>query len=120
MKRKHNHPNNPNRPEDQNRIALAPYNFIPFPHNGKPILLPDPLPEHDIWYSDRHTGKMTVQMTTRTPIFIRGLLALSEWETVQAMPEHTLNSPKNNPNFFAPDGSPQVPPSSFRGLLREH
>ncbi len=100
-------------PTYQNRIASAPYNFVPLPEKIIPAVdNADDLPDHDKYYQDRHSGYFDVTLTTRSPLYIRGpLLAkdLSRQEELKDKPEffHTRN-----------EREPVIPGSSLRGMLR--
>ncbi len=89
------------------RVAHAPYNFVPLPEKVVPA---EPLPDHDRYYTDRHSGYFTVTLTTETPLYIRGML--TEAEAAQA------DQHKNKPDFFQRNGKPVIPGSSLRGMLR--
>ncbi len=87
--------------------AHAPYNFVPLPEKVVPA---EPLPDHDRYHTDRHSGYFTVTLTTETPLYIRGML--TEAEAAQA------DQYKNKPDFFQRNGKPVIPGSSLRGMLR--
>ena len=87
--------------------AHAPYNFVPLPDQVVPA---EPLPDHDCYHADRHSGHFTVTLTTETPLYIRGML--TEAEAAQA------DQHKNKPDFFQRNGKPIIPGSSLRGMLR--
>ena len=88
--------------------AWSPYNFIPLPDTVIPAA---ELPGHHFYDPDRHTGYFDVQLTTETPLFIRGMLT----------PQQKLDNKeaKDSPDFFTVDGqTPIIPGSSLRGMLR--
>jgi CRISPR-associated protein (TIGR03986 family) len=99
--------------------ARAPYNFVPlndtvidafkqFEESDSQTLIDLVLPSHDRFLSDRCHGYFDVTLTTESPLYIRG-----ERTIEQAQKEE-----KNNPNFFGPNGSPVIPGSSLRGMIR--
>src|SRR5579872_1356382 len=80
----------------KDRIACAPYNFVPLPEKvvtivsaaelaackddkARNALLDDRLPSHDRFYPDRHTGYFDVTLTTKSPVYIRGLLTREQF-----------------------------------------
>ncbi|MCE7946713.1 MAG: TIGR03986 family CRISPR-associated RAMP protein [Chloroflexi bacterium CFX4] len=88
-------------------VAHAPYNFVPLPDKVVPA---EPLPDHDRYHADQHSGHFTVTLTTETPLYIRGML--TEAEAAKAE-QH-----KNKSDFFQRNGKPVIPGSSLRGMLR--
>jgi len=119
---------NPTRDE---RIAHAPYNFVPLP--DAVLSRQDTLPPHNS-YQDRdglHTGHLECTLTTETPLYVRGLLSLSEFERGEKEQrtgddsQDFRNLVKNKPDFFHYETDPQssapipiIPGSSLRGMLR--
>lgn len=103
--------------------AWAPYNFVPMP--DKPVYAdldaqtdPNtdkqtfPIPSrHDEYTTDRHTGYFDVTLTTETPLFVRGMLTISEQESGDEIRKKSA--------AFSLDGRrPIIPGSSLRGMLR--
>jgi len=86
----------------------APYNFVPLPERVVEADLP--LPDHDRYYPDRHTGYFDVTLTTETPLFIRGML--TEPEAAQK------EKYKDKSDFFQLQGQPIIPGPSLRGMIR--
>lgn len=63
---------NPTRWEKR-REAIAPYNFVPLP--DKVATLPiDDLPSHAVYESHRLSGVIECELTTASPLYIRGSL----------------------------------------------
>ena len=117
-------------PEDNQRTACAPYNFVPLPDVVVPA---DGLPDHDRYQADHHSGFFDVQLETQSPLYIRGPLTRLEWDRDQQeryiddgsrMPrEHRIyhRMGKNKADFFYVDEQtrrPVIPGSSLRGVLR--
>lgn len=90
---------------DRNK-ARAPYNFVPLP--DKPVYVEDnKLPEHDVYCADRHTGYFDVQLTTETPLFVRGMQHVG-----------SMGDSRTHEKAFNLNGRPAIPGSSLRGMLR--
>ena len=72
-------------PEHQNptnweRIASAPYNFVPLPEKIIPAVHnADELPDHDKYYQGRLSGYFDVTLTTRSALYIRCPFTLSNF-----------------------------------------
>lgn len=120
------------------RAATASYNFVPLPERVV-LAVPDAgnLPPHDTYAVPGypHTGYFDVTLTTRSPLYVRGMLSVtaraagqdvSEWETAEAQKGTAAVQGgfralmKNKPEFFAPQdpSHPVLPGSSLRGMLR--
>lgn len=85
-------------PPPQPPTPTAPYNFVPFPPEARPA--PDGVPSSDRYHAGRFTGVIEIKLETLTPLFIGG----TERNGERA--------------FFAPAGSPRIPGSSLRGMVR--
>ena len=113
-------------PRFENRVARAPYNFVPLPERaitdrlvaepGAPIVRPA-LPQDRYIVADTeskpvYSGNFECVLTTETLIYIRGLLT-------DANAKKDITS-KNVSDFFSLDGgkTPRIPGSSLRGLFR--
>ena len=104
---------NPTRPD---RIASAPYNFVPLPEKViSAVACARDLPPHDIYDSSRHSGYFEVTLTTRSPLYIRGPVPEKDFPC-QEKDEQV----KNKPEFFhiGDERTPVIPGSSLRGMLR--
>ena len=118
MSKKPNHKPNPESGAPQpsrsqgGRLARAPYNFVPLPQKVVPA--EEPLPDHDRYHEDRHSGYFTVTLTTETPLYIRGML--TEKEAAEQARDQSKH--KDKPDFFQRHGKPVIPGSSLRGMLR--
>jgi CRISPR-associated protein (TIGR03986 family) len=108
-----------------NRMAKAPFNFIPLP---EAIVITDPPPDHDKFSG--LSGYFTVKLTTQSPIYIRGLLTEREFklqENNKDIDENEINKDtpfrkivKNKPDFinYGDATKPVIPGSSLRGMIR--
>lgn len=115
-------------PEHENprpeRAASAPYNFVPLPEAVvKVVNGANDLPDHDRYYADRHTGHFEVTLTTKSPLYVRCPLPLSEFlrqERQEDKDEPFRSQVKNSPHFFytRDPNQPVIPGSSLRGMLR--
>ena len=66
-------------PTYEDRVALAPYNFVPLPE--KVLTVPrDATRSHDVYQG--HSGYFTCELTTSSPTYIRGMMALKQFQTV--------------------------------------
>ncbi len=105
-------------PEHQNptrrdRVASAPYNFVPLPEKIIPAVDSiGNLPDHNKYYRDRLSGYFDVTLTTRSPLYIRGLLPAKDLSRQEEL--------KDKPEFFYTrnEHTPVIPGSSLRGMLR--
>ena len=120
------------------RAATATYNFVPLPELVVPAVSDArDLPPHDTYAvpGHPHTGYFDVTLTTRSPLYVRGMLSVtapapgrseSEWETAEAQKGAAAAQAgfrtlmKNKPEFFAPQdpSHPVLPGSSLHGMLR--
>ncbi|MCL4256793.1 MAG: TIGR03986 family CRISPR-associated RAMP protein, partial [Anaerolineae bacterium] len=83
--------------------AHAPYNFVPL--NDEHMLEGELFP-HTCYAEGRHTGYFDVEMTTVTPLFVRGMRGAD-------MPNDTKISEP-----FMLNDKPVIPGSSLRGMIR--
>ena len=122
------------------RMAFAPYNFVPLPEKAVPAeLVPEGqrilhqcaeapfLVRHNQYFAERHTGTITCTLTTETPLYVRcGLTpaefarSMREVEEQQTAPSAQATPIKNKPDFFDPSNQQRavIPGSSLRGLFR--
>ncbi|HEY1349207.1 MAG TPA: TIGR03986 family CRISPR-associated RAMP protein [Ktedonobacteraceae bacterium] len=108
------------------RVASAPYNFVPLPE----IVIPavgsaEELPGHDTYDPARLSGYFDVTLTTRSPLYIRGPLPASglllQQQGRQLKGEQEPGAKlKDKPEFFhtGDEQRPVIPGSSLRGMLR--
>ena len=100
-------------PTRRDRIATAPYNFVPLPEKIITVVdSADELPNHNKYYQDRLSGYFDVTLTTRSPLYIRGHLPAKDLSRQEEL--------KDKPEFFYTrnDHTPVIPGSSLRGMLR--
>lgn len=121
---------NPKIPD--NRVAIAPYNFVAHPSTVIPT---DNANVSHARYTG-HTGEITCTLTTETPLYIRSGLTQTEFASLETtpLPEkmtthnpniaeliiHLQQHPKNKPQFFYTESTKQpiIPGSSLRGIIR--
>jgi CRISPR-associated protein (TIGR03986 family) len=89
--------------------AHAPYNFVPL----NEILVTAPKENED---EEKLTGHILLQITTKTPIYIRGTLEpedIMKKQTEESMGKRFIKS-----EFFSPGKVFRIPGSSLRGMVR--
>lgn len=107
-----------------NRTASAPYNFTPLPETVvTAVENANDLPDHDRYYTDRHTGYFEVTLTTKSPVYVRCPFTLQEFlrqERGEDADEPFRQQVRNTPDFFytCDCSRPVIPGSSLRGMLR--
>jgi CRISPR-associated protein (TIGR03986 family) len=119
---------NPRRPD---RIASAPYNFVPLPEVVvTAVESASELPDHDRYYPDRYTGHFEVTLTTMSPVYVRCPLTREEFDLDEQNKDRNgrpidnqtqyTDRIKNTPDFFytRDRNQPVIPGSSLRGMLR--
>lgn len=107
------------------RTASAPYNFVPLPEIVASAIN-DPekdLPDQDRFHTNRKTGYFEVELTTRSPLYVRCALPLAEFmrsESEEEKQRPFRERVKNKPDFFYKHDpkQPVIPGSSLRGMLR--
>jgi CRISPR-associated protein (TIGR03986 family) len=120
---------------EEDRRSTAPYNFVPLPEKVV-TAVNDPnaeLPNHDTYDNPEypHTGYFDVTLTTKSPLYVRGMLTRTEFDLdeqgkdrhgrpVQNGVTRIEDKLKNKPDFFhTGDASkPVIPGSSLRGMIR--
>lgn len=123
----------PKHKNPRNRTSKAPYNFVPLPETVVPAVDDaGNLPDHDKFIHEGypHSGYFEVDLTTRSPLFIRAALTRDELVLDEEGKDRNGNPVgtntryadrvKNKPQFFytANEGQPVIPGSSLRGMLR--
>lgn len=115
-------------PAKIDRIAKAPYNFVPV--SDRVIAFKDDANspvhvDHSRYHANRLTGWIDVALETKSPIYVRGSLTPDEHSQREReeMPGNTtphLDKLRNKPDFFHTGNphQPVIPGSSLRGMLR--
>ena len=108
---------------NRNRVASAPYNFVPLPETVVPAPHQSPA-FHDTYKVEGHphTGYFDVVLTTLSPLYVRCPFTVEEFQQAQQQSNRLpfRAQIKNKPDFFHtrdPD-QPVIPGSSLRGMLR--
>lgn len=103
-----------NRPQDQPQQVQGdrfhnPYNFVPaLPREGVEGELGDRKPKgHGCYHKDYWSGRISVKLTTVTPLLIPDAAEMTE-----------DNGHKTYPVRLDADGKPYLPPTSIKGMLR--
>lgn len=122
--------------------AVAPYNFVPLPDKVVAVSESE-IPTHDSYVPGMHTGTFTCTLTTKSPLYVRGVMTAQDFakygETgigdlddelqrlTQREPSPEINERiaelkriiRERAKFFAlRDELPVIPGSSLRGMLR--
>lgn len=109
--------NNPTRPK---YTAHAPYNFVPLPEKAIPA--PENLPGMDQYYDERYSGVIGCKITTRSPVYVRGMAEPDFFAELKEKPVHEMDDKKKRQyaRFYSRDdkGLPAIPGSSLRGMIR--
>ena len=114
-------------PTRQSRIARAPYNFVPLPSSVVTVDV-NTIPEQDNYTG--HTGWFECVLETRSPTYVRGMVALEDFEKTNPNREAKdipAEEKEARAAFYAtnPDHLvegkpvPTIPGSSLRGMIRE-
>lgn len=110
----HSNPSNPN------RIAHAPYNFVPLPEK---VVRADEIPGHDRYVKHTHTGYLDCILTTLTPTYTRTALNpefFARWNDDKTRMMRDNQAREIYAQFFSLDDAkiPIIPGSSLRGMTR--
>lgn len=93
-------------PRNNNRIALAPYNFVQLPEKIKTIDI-----NNDFSRFRGYNGIITCEVETSSILFTRGMTSLDKFYQDEEY--------KDNPDFYTTNSKkPVLPGSSLRGLFR--
>lgn len=103
------HPEHVN-PEYNNRVAVAPYNFVPLPEEIKVANKP---PQQDRYTADLLTGKFTCTLTAASPLYVRAAQTMEQYQQGDKEKEKPAD-------FFYGEEKDKllIPGSSLRGMLR--
>lgn len=105
-------------PADLEHAATAPYNFVPLPERVYTVSEASGSPEapwrkHDQFAPDTHSGWIDLTIETLTPLYIRGPVSQAGDGTWVARASRLRSEP-----YTTPDGTPAIPGSSLRGMVR--
>ena len=111
---------------NENRRAVAPYNFVELPEQ---IVAVPSAPASDRYHSKRLTGKISCELTTASPLYIRGGFTPEDFAKHGDQPSSTEYLSGANvteaerqgrSDFFAYPNvqKPVIPGSSLRGMVR--
>lgn len=110
--------------QDENRRAVAPYNFVELPDT---IVEAESLPDHNRYDCLRYTGRIECTLTTSSPLYIRGGFTPNDFAKFSEQPcsvdqlRQLLPEERGRrTDFFKHPQSqgPTIPGSSLRGMLR--
>lgn len=106
-------------PTSTDRIARAPYNFVPLPDQ---VVAAETVPDQDTYYAaaTHHTGHITCTLTTEVPLYVRGALNPEDFAAFGEKPfdQMTDSQREQYAQFFQVQQTPVIPGSSLRGMLR--
>lgn len=95
-------------PSYQDRVAIAPYNFVPLPEAI--LTAPEPPPQ-DVFDGSLLSGKFTCTLTTASPLYIRAARRLAEYLKKDG-------EQPSAPYYQENEKDLRIPGSSLRGMLR--
>ncbi|NJM59614.1 MAG: TIGR03986 family CRISPR-associated RAMP protein [Oscillatoriales cyanobacterium RU_3_3] len=106
-----------------NRRAVAPYNFVELPEKIVPA---EPIPTHNCYHNNRHTGKIKCTLTTSSPLYIRCGMLPTDFAKFDGKSDEELTNKeitekrKILARFFENPANhySTIPGSSLRGMLR--
>lgn len=108
-----------NRAVNDREPAFAPYNFVPL--NETVVPAPEIPGEagctFDRYNDGKHTGYITLDIKTRTPLYIRDTLTEVEMREKERI-EKDPNKKYINPDFFSPGRKHRILGSCLRGMTR--
>ncbi|MBE7469848.1 MAG: TIGR03986 family CRISPR-associated RAMP protein [Anaerolineae bacterium] len=111
-------------PTDPERIAHAPYNFVPLPEAVVKVELP---PDQDRYYTNasdtyNYTGYLDCTLVTLTPLYTRCMMTTDFYKDHGGVPFYDLEPEQQNVRakfFYLHDiEKPVIPGSSLRGMAR--
>ena len=106
-------------PTQEDRIAHAPYNFVPLPEVVVPA---EPLLPQNEYHPDRHTGYINCTLTTLSPLYTRCMMtpAFFVEHGHKAFYDLEPEEQKERARFFnlGEIEKPYIPGSSLRGMVR--
>ncbi|MHB2156390.1 TIGR03986 family type III CRISPR-associated RAMP protein [Calditrichota bacterium GD2] len=105
------------KPVSSKRAARAPYNFVPLNDTVFTVGKKD-IPDFDCYHPDRFTGWIDLEIEAKTPLYIRDTLNHDEAKREFERQGKKKLPDDDNADFFSPNGEPQIPGSSLRGMVR--
>lgn len=107
-------------PTRSDRVARAPYNFVPLPEKVVPVDYD--IPDHDRYVEGTHTGYIECHLKTLTPVYTRTALApefFAQWADDMREMMKDEQARKRYGQFFRLDDAnrPVIPGSSLRGMV---
>jgi CRISPR/Cas system CSM-associated protein Csm3 (group 7 of RAMP superfamily) len=106
------------------RRAIAPYNFVELPEK---IIPSEPIPTHNCYHENRHTGKIECILTTSSPLYIRCGMSSTDFTKFGGKSDEDVTNDDERSekrkilaSFFQNPANqyPTIPGSSLRGMLR--
>lgn len=106
------------------RRAVAPYNFVELPEK---IIPSEPIPTHNCYHDNRHTGKIECTLTTSSPLYIRCGMSSTDFTKFGGKSDEDVTNDDERSekrkilaSFFQNPANqyPTIPGSSLRGMLR--
>jgi len=103
---------------DEERQAVAPYNFVPLPEKMVEAKTP---PQQDIFHSDLLTGSIDIEIESCSPVYIRGMYTTEQYNHLgnKKSGDLTAEEKLERAPFYAIQQQPALPGSSLRGMFRE-
>jgi len=101
-------------PSYKNRVAVAPYNFVPLP---EAILTVEQPPVQASYDPELLTGKLTCKLTTASPMYVRAARTIEEYHHKDSQDKPAPITP-SDPFYGESKETLLIPGSSLRGMLR--
>lgn len=101
-------------PNYKNRIAIAPYNFVPLPE-AVLIVNDFDLKLHDTYKAELLTGTLSCTLKTESPLYVR---AARTWEEYINKDKDGKSTTPSDPYYGETKETLLIPGSSLRGMLR--
>lgn len=101
-------------PGGKDRVARAPYNFVPLP--GQVLTVEKPLSQ-DRYHQEMLTGKLVCTLTTASPLYVRAARTLKQYQHKNEKGEPEPITP-SQPFYGESEETLLIPGSSLRGMLR--
>jgi CRISPR-associated protein (TIGR03986 family) len=99
-------------PGGKNRVARAPYNFVPLPDKILTIDDASSQPLHDRYDPNLLTGRLSCRLTTASPLYVRAAQKLEEYR------KGDKGEPPSEFFYGETEETLLIPGSSLRGMLR--